>query len=75
MHYKELDVNNLSIFFKVNIEVPFLVLLAVLIVSTHERNMPKLLQGIKALGLPKKSEVLMDIPMTANNRQTLNCES
>ena len=42
--------------------------MAVLIVSTHERKVPKVLQKInKALGLPKKSEVLWDILMIANN--------
>ena len=36
--------------------------MAVLIASTHSRNVPKVLQKInKALGLPKKSEVLWDI--------------
>ena len=40
----------------------FIVGLAVLIASTHGRNVPKVLQKInKALGLPKKSEVLWDI--------------
>ena len=42
--------------------VPLLVLLAVLVASTHCRQVPKVLQKInKALGLPKKSEVLWDI--------------
>jgi hypothetical protein len=42
--------------------------LAVLIVSTQERKVPKLLQRInKALGLPKKSEVLWGILTIANN--------
>ena len=42
--------------------------MAVLIASTHERKVPKVLQKInKALGLPKKSEVLWDILMIANN--------
>jgi hypothetical protein len=43
-------------------KVPFLVLLAVLIASTHCRIVPNLLKKInKALGLPKKSETLWDI--------------
>ena len=42
--------------------------MAVQIVSTHERNVPKLLQRINnALGLPKKSEALWDILKIANN--------
>ena len=41
---------------------PILVLLAVLIASTHCRIVPNLLKKInKALGLPKKSETLWDI--------------
>ena len=42
--------------------IPILVLLAVLIASTHCRIVPNLLKKInKALGLPKKSEKLWDI--------------
>ena len=42
--------------------------MAVLIASTNERKVPKVLQKInKALGLPKKSEVLWDILRIANN--------
>jgi hypothetical protein len=42
--------------------------LAVLIASTHERKVPKLLQTInKELGLPGKSEVLWDILTIENN--------
>jgi hypothetical protein len=42
--------------------------LSALIASTHEHDVPKLLQRInKALGLPEKSEALWDILTIANN--------
>ena len=48
--------------------ISFLVLLTVLIVSTQERKVPKFLQKLnKALGLPKKSEVVWEILTIANN--------
>jgi len=45
-----------------------IVLLAVLIASTHESDVPRLLQRInRALGLPEQSKVLWDILTIANN--------
>jgi len=45
-----------------------IVLLAVLITSTHECDVPRLLQRInRALGLPEQSKVLWDILTIANN--------
>ena len=45
-----------------------LVLLAVLMASTHESDVPRLLQRInRALGLPEQSKVLWDILTIANN--------
>ena len=53
-------------------KVPFLVLLAVLIASTHCRKVPKVLQKInKALGLDKTSEVLWDILQISNINTTV----
>ena len=58
----------LKVISKAKVIFLFLVLLAILIASTHEREVPKILQRInKALGLPKISEVLWDILNIENN--------